>query len=398
MNFVYDLAHILDLNIENIFKKESLENYNYLPLKIKNWVSNDGKYSIMQYVKDQLNGDDKKKYSIYRSVVFDKDRVYAFSPPKSVQIDKFISIYAANECYVEQFIEGTMINLFFGKKDWEISTKSTVGGNVSFFKDQPQFRTLFFEICKERNIDFTKLDKDLSYSFVMQHKKNRIVLPITENMLFLIAVYKINGFLVNCLNNECRNKIAYDLGVNIPQLIYDKLFDLELLKDEFCSINTPYYIPAITIYHRDGTRSKIVNPNYDYIKKLRGNSPKLQYQYLNLRKNNHVREFLKYFPEKRIQFSKMRKQIHDFTYNLHAAYLECYVNKSQAHSDFPYQYKPHMYKLHKQYIDNIGTGYIISYNEVINYVNNLHPAQLMYSLNYVVNNVIKDDETMDINE
>jgi len=60
-----------------------------------------------------------------------------------------------------------------------------------------------------------------------------------------------------------------------------------------------------------------------------------------------------------------------------------------------------MYKLHKQYLDNIGSGYIIDYNVVIDYVNNLHPAQLMYSLNYNAYKIIKakeNSETMETME
>ena len=406
MSWSYDLALINEVDIDNILKTKSLNNKESLPLKLKEWISDQGKYYVLQYIKDRLIGNDEKiKYCLFRSVIFNENRICAFSPPKSVDFDYFIDTFKPEECYVEEFIEGTMINLFFDNK-WEISTKSTVGGNVSFFKEQQTFSTLFNEICNEKGIDFTKLDKTLCYSFVMQHVRNRIVLPITENKLYLIAVYNIDKHKVNSLNYDDRNKIAHSLGLNVPLIIYKNLFDLELLKNDFCSINTPYYIPGVSVYHNSGIRSKIKNPNYEYIKKLRGNSPKLQYQYLNLRKNNQVKEFLKFFPEKRIQFSKMRKQIHDFTYNLHKAYMDCYIYKIQAHVEFPYEYKTHMYKLHKQYLDNIGSGYIIDYNVVIDYVNNLHPAQLMYSLNYNAYKIIKAKEnsetmetmeTMDVN-
>ena len=84
-----------------------------------------------------------------------------------------------------------MINLFYDStiSKWEIATKTTVGGKVSFFKDQLTFSDIFEEICKELNINFDMFSKDNCYSFVMQHPKNRFVIPIVDKKLYLIAIY-----------------------------------------------------------------------------------------------------------------------------------------------------------------------------------------------------------------
>ena len=36
-----------------------------------------------------------------------------FSPPKSYNLNVFIDMYKENECFAEEFIEGTMINVFY---------------------------------------------------------------------------------------------------------------------------------------------------------------------------------------------------------------------------------------------------------------------------------------------
>ena len=41
-------------------------------------------------------------------------------------------------------------------------------------------------------------------------------------------------------------------------------------------------------------RIKWRNPSYENIKKLKGNNPKLQYQYLYLRQMNAIQEYLKH--------------------------------------------------------------------------------------------------------
>ena len=53
---------------------------------------------------------------------------------------------------------------------------------------------------------------------------------------------------------------------------------------------------GIIVKHENGDRTKFRNPNYEHVKKLRGNNSKLQFQYLTLHKEM-INEYLKYYPE-----------------------------------------------------------------------------------------------------
>ena len=64
-----------------------------------------------------------------------------------------------------------------------------------------------------------------------------------------------------------------------------------------------------------------------------------------------MRDYLKYYPEDKDAFNGYRDQVHDFTKQLHANYLSCYVRKEDPLRRFPYQYRTHMYELHQQYIN-----------------------------------------------
>ena len=47
------------------------------------------------------------------------------------------------------------------------------------------------------------------------------------------------------------------------------------------------------------------------------------------------------------------------------------------------EYRTHMYSLHQIYKNNLKpNGKILVFDDVVNYVNNLHPNLLMHSLNY----------------
>ena len=53
------------------------------------------------------------------------------------------------------------------------------------------FRDMFLEASYENNMSFNLLDKKYSYSFVVQHPENRIVVPFKKPQLYLVAVYSI---------------------------------------------------------------------------------------------------------------------------------------------------------------------------------------------------------------
>ena len=57
---------------------------------------------------------------------------------------------------------------------------------------------------------------------------------------------------------------------------------------------------------RTGERTKFRNPIYEEVRHLRGNQPKLQYQYLTLRHSGKLPEYLKFYPESKAEFSVYR--------------------------------------------------------------------------------------------
>ena len=157
---------------------------------------------------------------------------------------------------------------------------------------------------------------------------------------------------------------------------------------------------GIIIKHKNGKRTKMRNPNYEYIKYLRGNNTKLQYQYLCLRKLDKVKEYIKYFPRSRKQLSAFRDQVHTFTINLYKNYIKCYIKKQKPLKEFPIQFRTHMFNLHQYYLSiRPNKGYINKIS-VIDYINKLEPAKLMYALNYHLHTAGKllQENKMDANK
>jgi hypothetical protein len=162
---------------------------------------------------------------------------------------------------------------------------------------------------------------------------------------------------------------------------YEKYSDLI---DKYASMNTPYHIVGVVIFNKlTGERTKIRNPVYEQVRNLRGNQPKIQYQYLCLRKEGKVGDFLKFYPENKKEFSSFRDQIHLFTETLYSNYVSCYIKKEKPLKEFSEQYRTHMFNIHKMYLDDLREKKLFVTNSVvIKYVNEMHPSLLMYCLNF----------------
>lgn len=391
----------------------------------KKYVFNNNEYTIIKYHKEKLkeieNGDyDNFNYlSKFRSLVVRNNKLLVFSPEKSLNFDTFSKKYEnIDECWMEDFIDGTMINVFYDNinNTWEIATRSTVGGNIVFFNDIKNysffecdnqfqhynnitFRSMFFETCGANNFDLNSLDINYCYSFVMQHPFNRIVTPVQTPLIYLVKVYEIDNtsfpivyvkeknilelvnqppYIFANTNVKLVNKYPFNTSLNELQIYYNNKL-------------APFHSVGTIIYNKDGTRTKIRNPNYEEVRKLRGNQPKLQYNYLLLKKENKIKEFLYYYPEHVLLFNKFKLLIFDYTNELFTNYIGCFIKKHKHLKDYPFQYKNHMYHIHQKYISDLKpNNKVVDKKVVIDYVNSLHPAQQMFVINYKYNLINED--------
>jgi len=395
-NQTYNLSEISGFN--DLLKQDVVCNSNILKLNKIECRTNNSKYRVIRYDKNFLCYDLIPSYGLCRSVIINSsNNVIGFAPPKSITADSFINKYSENTdgIIAEEFIEGTMINVFFDNTigvtgSWEISTRNTVGATSSFFKhnDSKTFRQMFMEAALECNLDINKLDKELCYSFVLQHPENRIVVPFSKPQLYLVAVYKIINDIDNIRIEFHRPKeycnYFLEIGSRIKFPIWYAFLKYSELIEKYASMNTSYDIVGVMIHNTiTGERTKIRNPVYEQVRNLRGNQPKLQYQYLCLRKEGKVKDFLKFFPENKKEFSKFRDQVHLFTNTLYFNYVSCYIKKEKPLIEFSQQYRTHMFNIHQHYMNELREKKLfVNSSFVQKYINELHPSLLMYSLNF----------------
>ena len=358
------------------------------------------KFQLIGYNRKLLEENNYTDYGLFRSVIFDLEtkNMLCYSPPKSLTVKQFYD-NLSDDVLVQEFVEGTMINLFFYNDQWHISTRGNIGGHCKFYQNEeiPTFYEMFENVSRYVKLNYDKLLKNYCYCFVMQNTKNRIVKSILKDNLYFITAYNIdnkeNDIFVKQLDSEelnfVKQVIFKDTDIKYPEeygIISKESFQSEMMDyiDLYASRNTKYNLMGVVFKDKNtGNFIKFRNPNHKEIHDLKGNHCKIQYIYLDLRKQNAVDKYLRYYPEDRSTFTFLRKIVHSYTKKLYENYVECYIQKRKPLKEWPYEFRIHMFNIHQKYLNELKENKkYINMHIVIQYFNDLHPSQQMYALNY----------------
>ena len=124
-------------------------------------------YKIFKYKKDLLAFDLVPTYGLLRSVIVNsQNKVVSFAPPKSIAADTFMNMYPhkTEDVYAEDFIEGTMFNVFFDRPNcwWRIATRSTIDPKNAFYmnsgSEKKSFNDMFNDACAKNNSNAENLN------------------------------------------------------------------------------------------------------------------------------------------------------------------------------------------------------------------------------------------------
>jgi len=260
------------------------------------------------------------------------------------------------------------------------------------------------------------LPKEYCYSLVIQHPKNQIVNVITVPALYLVAVYQLaeasatTGVNIIRINRDifsgnfggsvshmpsALSCISADVGAEggegaeCKDTVVTATFTPHTV-DDYCNMyasmdTRSVSLPGVVFVDKDtGFCYKKRNPKYESVKKRKGMEQKLMAQYLQMRKDHGIDEYLKYHPQHSRAFRQFRDRLHDYTQRLYDAYIAHYIKKdAKPLKEYDRELKTHMYKIHYDvYLATMKeSGAFVTKHTVINYVNQLAAAQQLACLN-----------------
>lgn len=310
-----------------------------------------GEYTLVKYPVHKKN---HPEYNLFRSVVYGNGVPVCFSPPKSVSVETF-KRHPISSCVVEEFVEGTMVNYFFDQDTWIPVTRTIVGAE-STFDSEKTFATMFQECLSQYSVS---LEPSYIYSFVMKHPENYIITPVNQPSLCLVARYSIR-------DGKAYEESVSDLGFPVPlQYSVSSYEEVELLAQLVTGKGL--------MVKCDGERAKFKRFEYYKQEELKGNVP-FSYHYLFLRNTPQSIEYLSNFPYYISKANLIERDIHRLVHLLYEQYVSCYIKHEQRL--YTYVTKKYLFELHQIYLTTLRP-WKMNITTVTNYVNSLHPNQIM---------------------
>lgn len=343
-------------------------------------------YTVVTYKKESLQND--PSYGKYRSVIFNKDNLLvSVAPYKSAPY----VVDVEESVIIEEFVEGTMINLFYDDGKWEIATRGNVGAKSKFYADASlSFRDMFLEALKaaciegdeENQLSFPFLPKDFCFSFVLQHPENMIVQRHNVARLYLTNAFQIDRENGQATEINIRSFHFFPKQIRYPRIYYKTISSVDELIRKHCSANSPFTTMGLVFRDlKTGYRAKARNPAYEYARKLRGNQPDNLFQYLTLWKDKQIKEFLYFFPSFRPQFVYFYASLQKLHETVYDDYITCFVKKEKELDSFQPPFKYLLLNLHKHYLNDLRPNKrFVDSKEVLTFMRNMDTKLLFHTM------------------
>ena len=338
--------------------------------------------AIIRYVKGSSDMTHANTH-YFRSVVWNTEtnKPVAFSPFQSVPLDS--STFVSKESLVvEDFWDGTMINLFYDDKtaQWLIATRSNIGGNCRFYGPQTFYR-LFWDTFAGLNITVGMLNEQMCYSWVLQHPTNRIVVPVPVANLRLVQVVKMTplDFLPPLSEYPAMMNMA---GRRLP------LSGLEVTVkalEAMIAANDSVYCQGFVVKDTaTGQRWKIRTPTYKMLHELRGNTPRLDYKWLELRQKGSMNAYMHHFPEDRQPFDALWLRLKTQTRVLYQTYCDVFKARSLPSRDAPKHLRRLLYDMQDHYLNRLRPAQLtLTWSECVSWVNAQDIPRQLFLANYL---------------
>jgi hypothetical protein len=273
-------------------------------------------YTLVKYPADKKHDP---SYASYRSRIYKGNDLVCSAPSKSIPFDTFRELYRLDECIVEEFVEGVMINMFYDD-GWKIATRSTVGAECTFDSDRT-FASLF----QDCEVPYEEMNIDCFYSFVMQHPEHAIVHPVSKPTLYCVSIF----------------------GNHLSIFLTPRRFTFSSYEEAIEKAQEGTWKGLVI--KCNGVRTKIRNNRHVELDALKLNMP-FKERYFAMRGTPAYKTYLAHYPDKE-KGMELEKRFQATCQHLYQSYRDCFIYK--LYSAKEHSFKDALYDLHGIYLQEL---------------------------------------------
>lgn len=319
----------------------------------------DGRYKILRYTKG-ISDLKVPHVKWFRSVLWDSQQhlPVCVAPPKAEKGD-----VESGTSYplVQQFLDGIMINAFRtveAPMTLQVATRTQLGAAGKFYSEKT-FAELFQDALN--TMGYTQQDilnllaqptemvPNHFVSFVLQHPDHRVVARCSSPRLWIAHVGAIQDDGTVSMNEDPEH---WPARLRLPAYSAMTGKDLETFFPEECT-NRGWFFQGLTIKDGKGSRWRLRNPNYLYLRTLRGSEATTVERFLRLRSESKVSEYLKHYSEERQLFWDLEQKLRAKTQEVYQGYCDVHKAHTKKLEDLEFAVKPCVFKLHAHYLEHL---------------------------------------------
>jgi hypothetical protein len=340
----------------------------------------DDTFRVLRYAKgvSDLNARHGKWM---RSVIWDTESnlPVCVAPPKAEKGD----VPTGSVTYVtEPFLDGMMVNVFRTVKNpntLQIATRTQIGAGGKFYSEKT-FAQLFDEALAAMN--FTKQDMlntlagvseefPASFaSFVLQHPEHRVVARCRTPHLWIVQSGVVHSSGNVTINELCTTWPSH-FKIHSSSLQFSSETELNAYFGALCQKNGWFY-QGLVFKDGKGNRWRMRNPNYLYLRALRGSESTCMERFLRLRSESKVSEYLKHYSEDRQTFWDLEQTLRTKTKEVFDSYCAVHKAHEKKLEDLPWSVRPCVFKLHAHYLEHLRpNNEKVTMKNAVELVNNL---------------------------
>ena len=347
----------------------------------------DSPYALVRYVKGQSNFA-LPHVGWCRSVVVDKESrlPVCVAPPKSCELT---DTTATDAWVAEEFLDGTMINIFNGglADQTFLATRSRLNADTKFYENVASFATMMQDALTAQGVakysdllaTTTSSNQRSFTSVVLQHPANRIVhtIPTATFTILYQGFVAPDGRVtieedstlfqyVTSNNVACHTATRYSL---------DQLCAAKSIQTWVADQAQKFGFNWQGVVLKDGTgcRWRVRSEVYETIRRIRGNEATSEERFARLRKSRSIDQYLVFFPEDRDLMYTLEGRFRKNTRQLFQYYADVFRARTSKYYELPWPYKHHVSVLHTMFKDVLrAQGKKVDLQEVIRYTNGLN--------------------------